>query len=494
MTKQVILVTGASSGFGLMAARALATAGHIVYASMRETQGRNAAQVAAVAAWAAEQQVDLRTVELDVQSDTSSEAAVAHILADAGRLDVIVHNAGHMMFGPAEAFTPEQYIQQYDVNVLGTQRVNRAALPLLRKQGKGLLVWVGSSSTRGGTPPFLAPYFAAKAAMDALAVSYSTELALWGIETTIMVPGAFTKGTNHFAHSGAPADTARAAEYENGPYAGITDKALKGLASLEPADADPAEVAEAIVRWWIRRSASARSAFMSIRRRTGRKWSTPSRIGCAVKCIATSIWSSCSAHALPDNGFPDRRPARKIASANCLSRRMMKEGSGGKARARSDAGVPALRRCIGLGHGQAQRFSGEVDRDDGGDVGDAEPLAGHEHGLVEPGIQVSIEIRDTLVPALDQRGDLLIVVRPRNGAALQPGNGVADGFHDDGEAFLLHPPFPHRHQRLLSGRRAEQRRVGMRFLQIAQDRGHFADRGAVFEDQRGTTRRGLMRT
>jgi NAD(P)-dependent dehydrogenase (short-subunit alcohol dehydrogenase family) len=107
---------------------------------------------------------------------------------------VIVHNAGHMMFGPAEAFTPEQYIEQYDVNVLGAQRVNRAALPLLRKQGKGLLVWVGSSSTRGGTPPFLAPYFAAKAAMDALAVSYSTELALWGIETTIMVPGAFTKG------------------------------------------------------------------------------------------------------------------------------------------------------------------------------------------------------------------------------------------------------------------------------------------------------------
>jgi hypothetical protein len=63
-----------------------------------------------------------------------------------------------------------------------------------------------------------------------------------------MVPGAFTKGTNHFAHSGVPADTARAAEYETGPYAGIADKALKGLASLEPADADPAEVARAIVR------------------------------------------------------------------------------------------------------------------------------------------------------------------------------------------------------------------------------------------------------
>ena len=248
MSKQVILVTGASSGFGLMIAQFLALAGHTVYASMRETSGRNATQVAALAAWSAEQKANLRTVELDVQSDASAEAGVAAILADADCLDVIVHNAGHMVFGPAEAFTPDQLMQQYDVNVVGAQRVNRAALPHLRARGKGLLIWVGSSSTRGGTPPFLGPYFAAKAAMDALAVTYSTELALWGIETTIMVPGAFTKGTNHFAHSGKPADTARAAAYEAGPYAGVADKALKGLAGLEPADADPAEVARQIVR------------------------------------------------------------------------------------------------------------------------------------------------------------------------------------------------------------------------------------------------------
>jgi NAD(P)-dependent dehydrogenase (short-subunit alcohol dehydrogenase family) len=248
MSKSIMLVTGASSGFGLMTAQALAEAGHTVYASMRETTGHNASQVAAVASWAAARKVDLRTVELDVQSDTSVAAGVAQIIAAASRLDVIVHNAGHMVFGPAEAFTPEQFAQQYDVNVLGAQRVNRAALPHLRAQHSGLLIWVGSSSTRGGTPPFLAPYFAAKAAMDALAVSYSTELALWGIETTIMVPGAFTQGTNHFAHAGKPADGARAAEYAAGPYAGIAEKALKGLAGLEPADADPAEVARQIVR------------------------------------------------------------------------------------------------------------------------------------------------------------------------------------------------------------------------------------------------------
>ena len=80
-----------------------------------------------------------------------SDVAIAQIIADNGRLDVVVHNAGHMVYGPAEAFTPEQLAQLYDINVLSTQRVNRAALPQLRKQGKGLLVWVSSSSTRGGT-------------------------------------------------------------------------------------------------------------------------------------------------------------------------------------------------------------------------------------------------------------------------------------------------------------------------------------------------------
>jgi len=247
MSKQVIVVTGASSGFGAMSARALAKAGHTVYAGIRATTTRNAKAVADAAAFAKENNADLRSVELDVTDDASIAQAVETIVAENGRLDVIVHNAGHMSFGPAEAFTPEQYAELFDINVLSTQRLNRAALPQLRKQGRGLIVWVSSSSTRGGTPPFLAPYFAAKAAMDSLAVSYASELTRWGIETSIIVPGAFTKGTNHFAHSGSPADAARAAEYLEGPYKGISDKALQGLAALEPADSDPEEVARAIV-------------------------------------------------------------------------------------------------------------------------------------------------------------------------------------------------------------------------------------------------------
>lgn len=244
---QVILVTGASSGFGAMSARALADAGHSVYAGMRETGGRNAPQVEAAAEYARQHGVKLQAIELDVQSQSSADAAIARVMTEQGRIDVVLHNAGHMVFGAAEAFTPEQYAQLYDVNVLGTQRVNRAALPHLRQQRQGLLLWVGSSSHRGGTPPFLAPYFAAKAAMDAVAVSYAAELARWGIETSIVVPGAFTQGTNHFLHAGKPADAARQSAYDEGATRGLADTALANLAACEPPDADPASVARAIV-------------------------------------------------------------------------------------------------------------------------------------------------------------------------------------------------------------------------------------------------------
>ena len=244
---KIVLVTGASSGFGAMTVRALADAGHRVYAGIRDTADRNRPAVTEAARYADEHGVDLRSVELDVSDQASVDAAVGSILAESGRVDVLVHNAGHMVLGPLEAFTPEQLHEVFDVNAAATQRVNRAVLPHLREQGDGLLVWVGSTSTRGGTPPYLGPYFAAKAAMDSLAVTYAAEIARFGIDTTIVVPGAFTTGTNHFAHSGRPADTAVAEAYE-ARYAGLSEQVAARLAQITPPDADPTEVAAAIVR------------------------------------------------------------------------------------------------------------------------------------------------------------------------------------------------------------------------------------------------------
>lgn len=243
---KTIVITGASSGFGALTARALADSGHAVYAGMRETAGRNEPQVATAREYSTEHDVDLRTIELDVASQDSVDAAVGAIISEQGSIDVIVHNAGHMVTGPTEAFTPEQLAEVYDTNVLGTQRVNRAGLPHLRAQRQGLVVWVGSTSTRGGTPPYLAPYFAAKAGMDALAVSYAAELARFGIETSIIVPGSFTSGTNHFARSGRPDDEGIVSDYD-ALYPNLMEQVGERLAELAPEDADVGDVAAAIV-------------------------------------------------------------------------------------------------------------------------------------------------------------------------------------------------------------------------------------------------------
>jgi len=222
--RYVIVITGAASAVSALTARALARVGHTVRATRREP-GASC--------------VSLRATERDED--------VTEVDPDDGHMDVIIHNAEHMVFGPAEAFTPEQYAELYDVNVLSTQRVNRAVLPHMRRQKQGLLVWVSSSSSAGGTPPYLAPYFGAKAAMDAIAVQYARELSRWGIETSIIVPGAFTSGTNHFAHAGQPADAARVSEYETGPYKDFGEQVQKAFAAIVPPDADAGAVADAIV-------------------------------------------------------------------------------------------------------------------------------------------------------------------------------------------------------------------------------------------------------
>lgn len=244
---QIIVITGASSGFGALTARALADTGNTVYAGMRNTNGRNAPQVRSAIDYSREHGVDLRAIEMDVTSQSSVDAAIAQIIADHGRIDVVIHNAGHMVSGPAEAFTPEQLAELYDVNVLSTQRVNRAALPHLRAAGKGLVLWVSSTSVKGGTPPYLSPYFAAKAAMDSLAVSYAAELTRWGVESAIVVPGSFTSGTNHFAHAGQPTDTMIESEYET-KYPGLIDQVAEMLADLAPDGAEASLVSDEIAR------------------------------------------------------------------------------------------------------------------------------------------------------------------------------------------------------------------------------------------------------
>jgi NAD(P)-dependent dehydrogenase (short-subunit alcohol dehydrogenase family) len=244
--RKIIVVTGASNGIGRQTCEELAVAGHAVYATMEDMKGRNALQASQMDTLARQNNLHLFTIELDASSQDSVNSVFNAVISENGRLDVVIHNTGQIVYGPAEAFTPDQLGELYDANVLSAQRVNRVALPQLRKQGEGLLVWISSSGARGGTPPFLGLYASTKAGMDSLAMTYAGELARWGIETTIVVPRSL--GPDHYIRSGRPRDSMRAEEYADGPTAGLSDATLSGMASLAPRDTDPRDVASAIVK------------------------------------------------------------------------------------------------------------------------------------------------------------------------------------------------------------------------------------------------------
>jgi NAD(P)-dependent dehydrogenase (short-subunit alcohol dehydrogenase family) len=246
VTGKIVIVTGASRGLGRLSANALAQGGDTVYAAMRETAGRNAGQADDARAYARQHGVDLRVIELDVCVEASVDEAVARVIAEHGRIDVVVHAAGRMAFGPAEAFTPEQLAELLDVNLVSPQRVNRAVLPQMRQQGQGLLVWLSCSSVAGGALPYLSLHVAAKAGLDALAVQYARELSRWGIETSLIVPGLLASEPRHPPRFELPHDAARAAAYDKGLYAGLAQVVEQALSGLAAGDADPGAVAGAI--------------------------------------------------------------------------------------------------------------------------------------------------------------------------------------------------------------------------------------------------------
>lgn len=245
---QVILVTGAGSGIGQAIAQKLALAGHVVYAGMRDISGRSAERAAATQRFTAHHNVTLRPIDLDVLSDTGCRAAVDQILSEQGRIDVLVNNAGMLMTGVAEAFTAEQFLTILDTNAVSWLRMNRAVLPVMRRQGAGTLAYV-SSTTAHIVEPFMATYIASKAAGEAFAESIGFEVTQFGIDTVILIPGAFTQGTQHFAHSNPPAEPAVATQYGD-MVAAVSDMPTK-LEAIDTANqghgADVDSVGDALV-------------------------------------------------------------------------------------------------------------------------------------------------------------------------------------------------------------------------------------------------------
>ena len=203
-TEKTILVTGCSSGFGRLTVETLADAGHRVYATMRDIEGRNAAVAAEFREWAAGGAHNVEILELDVTDDESVAQAASMVREKSGALDVLVNNAGIMVNGVNEAFNVADLQRVFDVNVYGVLRVTNAFLPPMRERGDGLIVTVSSTMGRTVTP-FAGTYAASKWAVEALAEAYRYELALLGIDSVIVEPGAYpTETASHMAPPSNP--------------------------------------------------------------------------------------------------------------------------------------------------------------------------------------------------------------------------------------------------------------------------------------------------
>ncbi len=239
MKQKIILITGTNSGFGWLAAGSCAALGHKVYATMRDTKGRNADKAKALV-----QQANIEVLDVDVTQGKSVTDAVATIIAKEGRIDVVVNNAGIYATGIAETFTEDDLDKVMDVDVRGPWRIMRAALPHMRQQGEGLIINISSVSGRFSSP-FMTVYNSAKFAVEGLTEGLHYEVRPLGVDVVMIQPGAFP--TDIFGKIVTGSDTTVIAGY--GDLAKVPEQIGAGVGQMfEAMKPNPQLVADAIVR------------------------------------------------------------------------------------------------------------------------------------------------------------------------------------------------------------------------------------------------------
>jgi NAD(P)-dependent dehydrogenase (short-subunit alcohol dehydrogenase family) len=241
---KVVLITGCSTGFGREAAEALANKGYTVFASMRDCGGKNAAHKAALENLARRENLPLFVQDLDVTSDESVQSAIHAIVKQCGRIDVVINNAGIASIGVTEGYTISQWKRLFDVNLFGIVRVNRAVLPVMRRQQSGLLIHMSSGAGRVCIP-YMGMYAASKFALEALADSYRFELKPFGIESVLVEPGIHK--TPILDHIIPPEDQECLAGYSPETNYSSRVRAVFDAANESPETPSAREVAEVLV-------------------------------------------------------------------------------------------------------------------------------------------------------------------------------------------------------------------------------------------------------
>ncbi|TDE17334.1 SDR family oxidoreductase [Dyadobacter psychrotolerans] len=238
MSKKVVLITGTNSGFGWLTAISVAALGHKVYATMRDTRGKNADKAKVL-----ENIENVTVLDVNLTDDASVESAFDTIITTEGKIDVLVNNAGVTMFGVAESATPADVQRVLDVNFLAPWRMMKLALPFMRKQSDGLIINVSSGWGRFGAP-FSAVYAASKFALEGLSEGMHYELRPFGVDVAIIQPGAFPTEMSQKVQVGS--DTSVLEDYKL--INEFPDKMFSAIGQMfETAKPDPQDVADAVV-------------------------------------------------------------------------------------------------------------------------------------------------------------------------------------------------------------------------------------------------------
>ncbi len=227
----VVLVTGCSSGFGVHIAAEAARRGHVVYAGLRDPSRTDALDAATGA------NPRVRPVQLDVTDSGQRRDAVARILAEEGRIDALVNNAGVALGGFLESVEEDELRAVLETNVIAPWALTRDVLPAMRVQRAGRVIMVSSLSGRVALPG-VGVYAASKFALEGLSESWRHELALWGIQLALVEPAQYR--TDIFGKNRRIARRATAPDDPWRPYAEHLDRVVSDMVARQAGD--PAQV------------------------------------------------------------------------------------------------------------------------------------------------------------------------------------------------------------------------------------------------------------
>ncbi len=236
MTGQVAIVTGSSSGIGYETALVLARNGFRTYATMR-----NLDKAKSLLDTAKKEKLALYTIKLDVTDERSVNNAIKTIKSDAGRIDVLVNNAGYGVIGALEDLSMDEIKAQYETNVFGLIRVTQAVLPTMREQKSGIIVNISSIGGKMAMP-LSSPYIATKFAVEGLSESIAYDLEKFGIKVVIIEPGAIKTNFD----SGMI--VAKKNQSPNSPYYDTMQKFQNSISSIVKNGTPAVKVAEVILK------------------------------------------------------------------------------------------------------------------------------------------------------------------------------------------------------------------------------------------------------